>query len=54
MDPQAAALDCPLCGAPVHVAHDEAIVICPMCDAVGVPLPRRLDPVTGAAVGRRH
>ena len=39
-------LDCPLCGLPILVSADEAVV-CPMCRAVGVPLPRPLQ--VGAA-----
>ena len=33
-------LDCPVCGAPVHVTVETDVAECPMCDAVGVPLTR--------------
>ncbi|WP_375399713.1 hypothetical protein [uncultured Amnibacterium sp.] len=54
MDPQARVLDCPLCGTPILLLRDDAIADCPMCSAVGVPLPGVLDPVTPISVGRRH
>lgn len=54
MASEADAVDCPLCGTPIHLLCDDVIVVCPMCDAVGVPLPGVLDPVAPAPVGLRH
>lgn len=54
MDHEPGAIDCPLCSAPISRPPVDVIVVCPMCDAVGVPLPGTIEPAALAAVGHRH
>ena len=39
MDRDHDALDCPLCGTPVAVDGADAVAVCPLCCAVGMPMP---------------